>query len=271
MRPEKSTGGPEAVRGRLMKLVTWNVNSLNVRGPLVEQFLDEVSPDVLCIQELKLPTERVPQEIFTRRGYHVAVHGQPRWNGVLTASKTPLEDVSAGFPGEEGQSRMQTVRTNGVQIVNLYCPQGSAADSPKFAYKKRFFDALLTWLEAQDPAAPLIITGDINIAPNPDDVWSVEAFDNVPTYHPEEHARWKALLDWGLTDAARPHLPDNAYTFWDYRGGSFWKNKGMRIDHFLVTASVLSGVVSGQVHRSWRKKRGELKASDHAPVELVIS
>ena len=254
-----------------MKLVTWNVNSLNVRGPLVEQFLDEVQPDVLCLQELKLPTERVPRDIFEKRGYHVAVHGQPRWNGVLIASKTPITDVVMGFPGEEEQSRMIAVTTGGIRIVDLYCPQGSAADSPKFAYKLRFFDALIEWLGTRDPSEALIITGDINIAPNPDDVWSLEAFDGVPTYHPQEHVRWKAMIDWGLVDAVRPHLTDNTYSFWDYRGGSFWKNRGMRIDHFLVTDVVQQRVVSGQVYRTWRKKRGEIKASDHAPVELILS
>ena len=254
-----------------MKLVTWNVNSLNVRGPLVEHFLDEVCPDVLCLQELKLPTERVPRDIFEKRGYHVAIHGQPRWNGVLIASKAPLTDIEIGFPGEEEQSRMIAATVDGVRIVDLYCPQGSSAESPKFAYKLRFFDALIEWLGRQDPAMPLVVTGDINIAPNPDDVWSLEVFDGVPTYHPQEHARWKAMIDWGLTDALRPHLSDNTYTFWDYRGGAFWKNRGMRIDHFLVTGSVLERVTGGQVHRSWRKKRGELKASDHAPVELRLS
>ena len=254
-----------------MKLVTWNVNSINVRGPLVGQFLDAEAPDVLCIQELKMPAERVPRELFEQRGYHIAIHGQLRWNGVLIAAKQPLQDVVAGFEGEEGQARMICATVGGLRIVNLYCPQGSSADSPKFAYKKRFFDALIAWLKTQDPADPLIVTGDINIAPNPDDVWSVAAFDGVPTYHPEEHARWGAMIDWGLTDAVRPFLSDSSYTFWDYRGGAFWKNRGMRIDHFLVTAPVLSGAVSGKVHRSWRKKRGELKASDHAPVELVLS
>jgi exodeoxyribonuclease-3 len=254
-----------------MKLVTWNVNSLNVRGPLVEEFLDEVSPDVLCLQELKLPADRVPTDIFERRGYHVALHAQPRWNGVLIASKAPMTDVVTGFSGEEEQARMISASIGGIRIVDLYCPQGSSADSPKFAYKLRFFDALVAWLAERDPTEPLILTGDINIAPNPDDVWSVQAFDGVPTYHPQEHLRWNAMLGWGLTDALRPHLAANSYTFWDYRGGAFWKNRGMRIDHFLVTEPVRQRVVGGQVHRDWRKQRGEVKASDHAPVELLLS
>ena len=269
---------PAAEALLMTTLVTWNVNSLSARETLVSLFLDEVSPDVLCIQELKLPDERVPRKLFEDRGYHVAIHGQPRWNGVLIASRTPLADIHTGLPdGDEGQSRLiAATLADGTRLVNLYCPQGSAADSPKFAYKLRFFDALLAWLQhSADPQAPLIVTGDINIAPEAQDLWSVEAFRNVPTFHPEEHVRWGRLVDWGLHDAARPHMPPKTFTFWDYRGGAFPRDMGMRIDHFLVTAPVLPRVQHAAVLRGWRHKRdhaGEsLTASDHAPVVLTLA
>ncbi|MEL6348059.1 MAG: exodeoxyribonuclease III [Myxococcota bacterium] len=261
-----------------MKLISWNVNSLNARKQLVTMFLDAVAPDVLCIQELKLPDDRVPTDIFTERGYHVAVHGQPRWNGVLIASKAPLADVHKGLPdGDEGQSRLIAATVDGVRIVNLYCPQGQAEDSPKFQYKLRFFDALIDWIDASAaPSDALVVTGDINIAPRAHDIWAPDRFKNVPSFHPLEHARWNRLIEWGLIDALEPRMKPGTYTFWDYRGGAFYRNNGMRIDHFLVTDPINQRVASGKVHRDWRKKKtspdGEkLTASDHAPVEMVIS
>ncbi|MDP6942754.1 MAG: exodeoxyribonuclease III, partial [Myxococcota bacterium] len=114
-----------------MKICTWNVNSLKARQEYVSLFLDEVAPDVLCIQELKLETDKVPREMFESRGYDLAIHGQKQWNGVLIASKSPLEDVHTGLPlGDMGQSRLVAATTGGLRFVNLYCPQGQAADSP---------------------------------------------------------------------------------------------------------------------------------------------
>jgi len=261
-----------------MKIVSWNVNSLNARQELVTLFLDAEQPDVFCIQELKLPDERVPRDLFEERGYHLAVHGQPRWNGVLIASKSPMTDVKMGLPGgDEGQSRLVAATIDGVRIVNLYCPQGQAADSPKFPYKLKFFDTLIDWIaDDGDPADPYIVTGDINIAPEPRDIYAPDRFAGVPSFHPEEHARWGRLIDWGLQDAMRDHLDPKTYTFWDYRGMAFRFNNGMRIDHFLVTSSIMSRVSETKVHRPWRKKRTlkdgrKLTASDHAPIELTIT
>ncbi len=255
-----------------MKIVSWNVNSLNVRQELVGLYLDEVAPDVLCLQELKLPTDRVPRDLFEDRGYHLAVHGQKQWNGVLIASRQPLEDVQLGHPpAEDGQARFMAVTTGGVRLVNLYCPQGQRVDSPKFPYKLAFFDALLAWVkEGHRPEEDLVITGDINIAPKARDIYDPDGFANVPSFHPEEHARLQQLLDWGLVDELEGHLPPQTYTFWDYRRAAFRFNNGMRIDHFLVTDSIHQRVERGWVDRPWRKKRGELKASDHAPVGIEL-
>lgn len=258
-----------------MRIVTWNVNSLNARRELVERYLDEEAPDVLCVQELKLDTDAVPTEVFSDRGYHVAVHGQPQWNGVLIASKTPLDDVHVGLPaGDQGQSRVIAATVDGVRVVNLYCPQGGSADSDKFPYKLSFYDALIDWIaKAHTPDQPLVVTGDLNIAPDPDDVWDVEEFVNVPTYHPLEHERWQRLVAWGLRDAVKERLPDNPkerFSFWDYRGMAFRLNHGMRIDHFLVTAPVEPRVTAAGIQRDWRKKRDGLTPSDHAPVFLDL-
>ncbi len=258
-----------------MRIVTWNVNSLNARREFVEKYLDAESPDVICLQELKLDTPDVPTEVFTSRGYEVAVHGQPKWNGVAIASKRGLSDVHMGLPdGDEGQSRLIAATVEGVRIVNLYCPQGSSADSEKFPYKLGFYDALIAWIAASHaPTDPLIVTGDLNVAPHEDDVWDATKFENVPTRHPLELERWAQLIDWGLTDVVRDRLPENPkerFSFWDYRGMSFRFNRGMRIDHFLLTEPLLERVEGAQVQRNWRKKVDGLTASDHAPVLLEL-
>jgi exodeoxyribonuclease III len=255
-----------------MKIVSWNVNSIRSRAGYVGQFLDEESPDVLCIQELKTTEDNVPVDLFEERGYSLAVYGQKRWNGVLVASKLPISSVELGFSGEEGgDARMIKVEVGGLQLVNLYCPQGQSADSPKFAYKKRFYGELIGWVRERLPKAERwVLTGDFNIAPDDCDVWDTEVWKGVPTFHPEEHALWQELLDCGLRDAGRPFIPDGAYSFWDYRMGRFYRNHGMRIDHFLVNPAMDSSILSAKIHRQWRKKRGELKASDHAPVELEL-
>lgn len=255
-----------------MKLVTWNVNSIKARREYVELYLDEHDPDVLCVQELKMPTEKVPLELFQSRGYEVEVFGQPRWNGVLIASKAPISSVHRGLPSvDQGQSRLIACETMGLKIVNLYCPQGQSEDSPKFIYKKQFYDRLIEWVsETYSKDDSLILTGDFNIAPRAIDVYDVNKFINVPTYHPEELTRWQQLLDWGLIDLGEKYIPEGAFTFWDYRGGSFQRNMGMRIDHFLGTHCMVQRVASAQVIRDFRKKKNGLTTSDHAPVELVL-
>lgn len=256
-----------------LKIVTWNVNSLNARADFVALYLDAEAPDVFCIQELKLPEDRVPVELFEERGYHVEMHAQPRWNGVLIASKRPIEDVWAGLPEavDEGEARMVSGVTSGIRFVNLYCPQGQSVDSPKFPFKLGFFKGLRAYLaERCDFSQPLIVLGDINIAPNEEDVYSVEAFEDTPSFHPKEHEEWDKLLELGLTDVVRPHIEPGSFSFWDYRGGAFRFNHGMRIDHILVSAPLVDRVASAWIDRDWRKKKQGLTASDHAPVGIEL-
>ncbi len=255
-----------------MKLVTWNVNSIKARREVVSLYLDEHAPDVFCVQELKMPTEKVPLDLFHERGYEVAIFGQPRWNGVLIASKAPISAVHKGLPTvDEGQARLIACETMGLKLVNLYCPQGQSAESPKFIYKKRFYDRLIEWInETYSTEEQLILTGDFNIAPRPIDLYDVHQFINVPTHHPEELSRWQQLLDWGLVDLGEEYIPDGEFTFWDYRRGAFQRNMGMRIDHFLGTYSMVERVENARIIRDFRKKKNGMTASDHAPVELLL-
>ena len=256
-----------------MKIVTWNVNSLNAREELVARFLDAEAPDVLAIQELKIEEDQVPRDLFAARGYHLAIHAQRRWNGVLIASKTPLTDVMAGLPEAEGdEARVIAATTAGVRFVNLYCPQGQAVDSPKFPYKLSFYDALTRWLRgALAVDAPWVVLGDLNVAPHPEDIWDPVAFANVPTFHPDEHARWRELVSFGLADVVHPRVPAHTYTFWDYRGGAFHKRQGMRIDHVLASAPIDARVAEIAVLRDWRKKVADLTPSDHAPLVVTLT
>ena len=251
-----------------LTIVTWNVNSLKARADYVARFLDAEAPDILAIQELKLATEKVPRELFESRGYHLAVHGQKQWNGVLIASKQPITEEVVGLPeADEGQARLVACATSGLHLVNLYCPQGQSADSPKFVYKLAFFDALNAWLRSHhDPTQKLVVLGDINIAPHADDLWDPAAFEGVPSFHPKEHERWKELIDFGLHDAVLPFIEKGTYSFWDYRSGRFRYNQGMRIDHILVTETLHKSVCEAGVMRPWRKKIDGMTASDHAPV-----
>jgi len=257
-----------------VKVVTWNVNSLNARADYVGHFLDAVDPDVLAIQELKMTEDQVPRELFTSRGYHLAIHAQPRWNGVAIASKAPITDVMAGLATaeEDGEARVLAATTFGIRFVDLYCPQGQAVDSPKFPYKLRFFDGLIAWLREQvTPDAPWAVLGDINIAPRPEDIWDPKRFANVPSFHPDEHARWAELVSFGLSDVVADRVEAPFYTFWDYRGGAFHRKQGMRIDHLLATPPVADRVTEVEVPRDWRKKYEGLTPSDHAPLVVTLA
>ncbi len=255
-----------------MKIVTWNVNSIKVRAEFVADYLDRVRPEILCLQELKVDAAHVPREVFTSRGYELAVHAQKTWNGVLIASQGAITDVVEGLgEAEEGQARMVACSTLGVRIVNLYCPQGQSVKSPKFMYKLRFYEALRAWVARDcDLGAPFVLCGDLNIAPGPEDIWDPFEMEGVPSYHPLEHQELEALMDLGLYDAVKPHIQPGTYTFWDYRAGMFHKNQGMRIDHLLVSEPLRERVTGAWVEREERKKKDELKPSDHAPVVIEV-
>ncbi len=255
-----------------MKVVTWNVNSLKARADYVSWYLDYADPDVICLQELKLEDDKVPRHIFEERGYHLETHGQKQWNGVAIAAKQPITNVTSGLPGgDDGQARLIAAEIAGLKFVNLYCPQGQSVDSPKFPYKLNFYKTLRAYIsERYTPSDPLVVLGDLNVAPLECDVHSLDVWAGKPSHHPSELEEWAQLLAFGLDDAVWPHIEAGTFTFWDYRGGAFRYNNGMRIDHVLVTDSVMPRVKAAYVDRVARKKQGDMKASDHAPVVAIF-
>ena len=272
-----------------MRIATWNVNSLKARLEKVEWWLERAAPDVLLMQETKLGDDDAPVLPFRMLGYDLLHHGEGRWNGVAIASRVGIDDVVANFgdgavrssgpgaaaPGDEDfdprvEARMVSAVCGGVRVVSIYAPNGRVVDSPWYAGKLRWFERLARWLaETQDPASPLVVGGDFNVAPADEDVWDPATAHGGTHVSEPERAAFRALLDWGLVDAYRAHHAEpGRFTWWDYRAGNFQRNEGMRIDHLLATASVAARVVAVEIDREARK--GQPTPSDHAPLVMDL-
>jgi exodeoxyribonuclease-3 len=244
-----------------MRIATWNVNSLKARLEKVRWWLERAAPDVLLLQETKLADADVPNDAFAELGYRVVHHGEGRWNGVAIASRQELTDVV-----NWGDSRMISAVTGGVRCVSVYAPNGRAVGSPQFVEKLAWYDRLSLWLdETQKPNEPLVVGGDMNVAPDDRDVWDPTACHGGTHVSPEERAAFERLKAWGLVDAYRKHHDEaERYTWWDYRAGDFYKNFGMRIDHLLLTSPLATRCVAAEIDREARK--GKPIPSDHAPL-----
>ncbi len=257
-----------------MRIATWNVNSIRARVDRVTAFLERHDVDVLAIQETKCRDDQFPHLPFEALGYEVAHVGHNQWNGVAVVSRVGLEDVQVGFAGMPGwgepvaaEARALSAVCRGVRIVSLYVPNGRGLDDPHMVYKldwlARLRDAAHGWLE-EDPQAQVALMGDWNIAPQDEDVWSMEYYLDKSHVSPPERAAFQAVLDAGYTDVVRPHTPGpGTYTYWDYTQLRFPKRQGMRIDFALATPALAGRVEHAEIDREERKGKG---ASDHAPV-----
>ncbi|WP_092281663.1 MULTISPECIES: exodeoxyribonuclease III [unclassified Duganella] len=249
-----------------MKLATWNVNSLNVRLPHVMKWLEENPTDVLCIQETKLTDDKFPVAAIEAAGYHVAYTGQKTYNGVAIISKLPMTDIVKNNPKfEDPQQRILAATVDGVRVVCAYVPNGQAVGSEKFEYKMAWLNAFHDWIHEQAAQYPqLVVAGDYNIAPEDRDVHDPAAWEGMVHVSPQERAQLKRLMDIGLTDAFRMfEQPDKSFSWWDYRGLGFRLNKGLRIDHLLLSPALAkrcSACVIDRVPRKWEQP------SDHTPV-----
>ncbi|MEI8332861.1 MAG: exodeoxyribonuclease III [Chloroflexota bacterium] len=273
-----------------MRIATWNVNSLKARLEKVEWWLERAAPDVLLLQETKLADGAAPVMAFEMAGYTLVHHGEGRWNGVAIASRMgaagvvtnfgdgPVRSSAAGAEvgsGEEDfdpfdEARMVSAVCGGVRVVSLYAPNGRALGTPFYAGKLDWFARVGRWLdETQDPTMPLVLGGDLNVAPADADVWDPEGTHGSTHVSGPERDAFEALLAWGLTDVYRSrHHEPGRYTWWDYRAGNFQRNEGMRIDHLLATAPVATRVVAVEIDREARK--GKPLPSDHAPLVMDI-
>jgi len=250
-----------------MKIATWTVNSIRVRLQNVLDWMASAQPDVLCLQEIKVADELFPASSFETLGYHVAVSGQKTYHGVAIISKYHMTQVTTTFPDYDAQEQKRLVAgTIGqVRIINVYVPHGSGPGTPKFAYKLEFIRQLRNYLEQlHDPEELLILTGDLNVAPEARDVYDAEAMEGEIGFHPDERTALDELKNWGLRDVFRRHHNDSGlYSWWDYRAGAFRRNMGLRIDHIwasppLAALSLASGMD--------KEQRSLAKPSDHIPV-----
>lgn len=270
------------VRRRTVRIATWNVNSLAARLERVLGWLDRARPDVLLIQETKLADDAAPHAAFQGAGYELAHHGQGRWNGVAIASRVGLSEIVTAFgepsrpagDDEDGdplhEARMIAATCGDLRVVSVYVPNGRSVDTPHFESKLAWLARLRRWLgDASDPAAPLVVGGDFNVAPSDIDVWDPAACHGGTHVSERERAAVAGLERWGLRDAYRMRHPEpGRYSWWDYRAGAFHKNFGMRIDLLLVTAPVAARIAWAEIDREARK--GKPTPSDHAPVVIDL-
>ncbi|MGQ9371818.1 exodeoxyribonuclease III [Azospirillum sp. A39] len=254
-----------------MKIATWNVNSAKARLPLIVDWLRAVSPDVALFQEIKCETAAFPAAAFEELGYHVAAVGQKAYNGVALLSKTPPVDVLERLPGEpeDAQARYVEATVGRFRIASLYLPNGNPAPGDKYDYKLRWMDRLAGHVRGLlEREVPFVLGGDYNVIPEPRDVYDPAGWANDALFRRETRARFRALLNLGLTDAYRAlHDDDEAYTFWDYQAGCWPRNLGLRIDHFLLAPQAADRLVGCAIDR---RPRGAEKASDHTPVVLEL-
>lgn len=255
-----------------MKIATYNVNGINARLPVLLRWLEAAQPDVVCLQELKAPQDKIPYQAIRDAGYQAIWHGQKSWNGVAILSRRgePLE-VRRALPGdpEDVHSRYIEAAVNGVLIGCLYLPNGNPAPGPKFDYKLRWFERLLTHAEELiQSGAPVVLAGDYNVMPAELDVYKPESWLDDALFRPEVRSAYHGLLEQGWTDSLRQLHPDERiYTFWDYFRNAFGRNAGLRIDHLLLSPTLRERLRTTEVDRH---VRGWEKSSDHAPVWIEL-
>lgn len=251
----------------MLKIATWNVNSVRARLSVITRWLSLAQPDVLCMQELKATAEQFPFQPFQELGYSCLVNGQTRWNGVAVLTRLPFTDVRTdlnGFLPE--QRRMISGRVSGVTLVNVYVPNGGEVDNPRFHDKLRYLEVLREY--ALSLSGPVVVTGDFNVAPGPDDTHSPDEQDGTVCYHPLERERIDAFKTQGFTDVFRGFQPTGkAYSWWDYRAAAWRRNRGMRLDLVLANGNAADMVKECYIDK---EPRGWERPSDHTPVVFTM-
>ncbi len=261
----------------MVKIASWNVNSINSRiDHLIKYLSGKDAPDVLALQELKCEEHSFPKSVLDNLGYNYVVSGQKTYNGVAIISRYPIDESIKilNYPEiDNSQARyieaVISLNNEAIRIVNVYVPNGQSIDSDKFTYKKIFFDAL--YLKAKELLKfkeKLFIVGDFNVAPEAIDVFDPLSLESTICFHYEERKRFNSIIGLGFFDAYRVMHPNNRqFTWWDYRAGAWQQNKGLRIDHILLSPEAADAIKNCDVELSLRKLD---KPSDHAPIWCVI-
>ncbi len=258
-----------------MKIATFNINGIKARVQALCDWLDESSPDVALLQEIKSIDENFPRELFEERGYNVETHGQKSFNGVAILSKFPLEDVTRGLPGDDSDEQARWIEATvvgdqAVRLCGLYLPNGNPCPGPKYDYK-------LAWMARLEARAkellqgemPVVMAGDYNIIPQDEDAARPEAWQEDALARPESRAAFRRILNLGFTEAFRARVqgPEH-YSFWDYQAGSWQRNDGIRIDHLLLSPEAADLMQDVQIDAGIR---GREKPSDHVPVWIDLA
>ena len=257
-----------------MEIATFNINGIKARLPAVTAWLQEARPDVVLLQEIKSTDETFPRQPFEEMGYNVETHGQKGFNGVAILSKLPLEDVSRGLPGDDADEQARWIEATvvgrrAVRLCCLYLPNGNPAPGPKFDYKLAWMERLkarAAALLAAEEAA--VLAGDYNVIPQDEDAKEPAKWHDDALARPESRAAFRRIVNLGLTDAfrARNQAPGQ-YTFWDYQGGAWRRDDGIRIDHALLTPQAADLLEDCRIEK---ELRGREKPSDHVPLWLEM-
>jgi exodeoxyribonuclease-3 len=257
-----------------MRIATWNVNSVRQRTEILLAYLREVQPDVLCLQELKCLEDQFPRLEIEAAGYNCAVHGQKSYNGVAILAKAPIE-TSIGLPGDENDSQsryIEAVIPHGASVVRvgcLYLPNGNPLGTEKYTYKLAWMDRLIEHAKKLlSYEEKLVLCGDYNVLPDARDVYDPENWLGDALYAPPTRAKFRELLALGFVDALRATTDaDKQYTFWDYQAGAWQRNKGLRIDHLLLSPQAADRLQSVAIDKDMRAKD---KPSDHVPIRIDL-
>jgi exodeoxyribonuclease-3 len=250
-----------------MKIATWNVNSIIARLPNVVRWLDAVQPDVLCMQETKCEDDKFPLLVFKEHGYDCVIFGQQSYNGVAIATRSECQSVRLGYDAEDesAHARLVTSTVAGIQIVNVYVPNGQMVGSEKYRFKLEWMKRLREFFDTNySNTDAVLLCGDFNVAPEERDVHDVRLWQGRILFSDQERAALQVIKDWGFTDSFRLQTEAGGhYSWWDYRAGAFRRNQGLRIDHIWITGPLVARHKSTWIDmepRTWERP------SDHAPV-----
>jgi exodeoxyribonuclease-3 len=250
-----------------MKIATWNVNSIKARLPRLLDWLVTANPDVALLQETKTVDDAFPGQEIEDLGYNIAVHGQKSYNGVAILSKLPMDDVVCGLPGDDSDEQARYIEAviADVRVASIYLPNGNPIDSDKFPYKLAWMDRL--YLRAKELLSyeeAFILGGDYNVIPEDRDCFDPAGFADDALCQPESRARFRQILNLGITECFRALHPDLiAYSYWDYQRGAWQKDNGLRIDHLLASPQAVDRLLACDIDRG---PRGKERPSDHTPV-----